>query len=101
MLHAWTALEDRSIEWVCSIPPVKRRRWAIRLVLLLLPVEAATHTGMEFLPEWFFRHMVVWVSFLALYMTGFDYVATTDVKVDTADGGEEVPGPEGGQAAPA
>lgn len=78
-------LEDRAIEWVCKVPPEKRRRWAIRLVLLTFPAEALTHTGMELLPEWFFRHMVMLISYLAIYMTGLDYVATTDVKVDTAE----------------
>lgn len=85
LTNPWLALEDRSIEWICSIPPVKRRRWAIRLVLAMIPAEAATHVGMEVLPIRFFQHVLMLVSFGAMYFTGFDYVATTDVKVDTAE----------------
>jgi hypothetical protein len=85
-------IEDQGIDWICSIPPEKRRRWAFRLVLILVPAEILTHIGMVYIPDWFFKHVIMLISFGALYYTGFDYIATTDVRVEAVEDAEQVEG---------
>lgn len=77
-----TAVEDRAIDWICSVAPEKRRRFAFRLLYWTVPAQLLTHVGLEYLPEAFFRHVIMLISYGALYYTLFDYIATTDVRTE-------------------
>lgn len=64
------------------VPPEKRRTWASRVLLLSLAGWALSHVGLLFLPPWFFEHMVMAISWVAITLTAVDVLSTTDVRAN-------------------
>lgn len=64
------------------IEPEQRRVWASRILILSLIGWWGSHLGLVFLPHWFFEHVLLGISWLAISITAVDVLSTTDVRAN-------------------
>lgn len=65
-----------------GVDPEKRRVWASRVLVLSLIGWWGSHLGLILLPSWFFAHVLLAISWLAISITAVDVLSTTDVRAN-------------------
>ncbi len=73
-------IADALVRALDHVEPERRRRWASRIFVWSLIGWGLTHVGLIVLPPWFFEHVMVAVSWVAIAITAIDVLSTTDVR---------------------
>lgn len=65
-----------------DVDPERRRLWASRVLILSLVGWWGSHLGLVLLPPWFFQHVLLGISWLAISITALDVLSTVDVRAN-------------------
>ena len=68
------------LRWLDQVDTDRRRHWAARLLIWTLIGWALSHIGMALLPEWFWKHVLLAISWAAIAITAIDVIVTSDVR---------------------
>ncbi len=74
------------LRWLDQVDTQQRRKWAARLLLWSLAGWAISHLLLILLPIWFFQHVLLAISWLAISITAIDVIVTSDVRDQQGDG---------------